>query len=226
MGKKSVSTLQLLAHLMSVTPIIVLTVDYFLGKLTVNPIQAATQHTGDAAIVLLLLSLSITPFITLTGAHRLKGLRRTLGLYAFAYATVHVILFIGLDYGFQWAFLKSEFSQKPYLWVGLPAFLILIALAVTSSQRAIKWLGKTWKHLHRLVYLAGTLALAHLALVIKGDLINLSGDIWKPTLMAATLTIVFVLRIPQVKRWVIVNRQKLISLLDSVASRIFRQNSI
>ena len=127
-------------------------------------------------------------------------LRRALGLYAFMYAALHFILFTIVDFGLQFDLILREFVEKRYLWVGLPAFIILVALAATSFRWAMRRLGKNWKRLHRLIYLGALLVVLHLAFVIKGDFFTLSGDVWKPLVAAITIGILLIVRLPQVKR--------------------------
>ena len=193
--------LRILLHTFSLLPILVLVVAYLTNNLTVNPIQAATQRTGDVAVILLLLSLSCSPLSNLTGFSAFLKFRRPLGLYSFAYAITHMLLFTWVDFGLEMRYLLPEFLEKRYLWVGLPAFLILLTLALTSFKQSMRALGKNWKRLHRLVYLALLLVSLHVAWAVKGDLFNLSGDVWKPLAVASTGLILLLLRIPPVSRF-------------------------
>lgn len=192
--------LQIAAHIGALLPLAWLVIDYLAGNLTVNPIQAATQRTGDYALVLLLLSLAVTPLITLTGYNPVQKIRRPLGLYAFLYAAIHFYLFIGVDYGFNLAFLLADIAQKRFIFVGLAALLLLIPLAFTSYRYWQKRLGKNWKRLHRLVYLAAILVVTHVAWAVKGDLFTLQGDIWKPLLAGSVLALLLLARIPGIRR--------------------------
>jgi sulfoxide reductase heme-binding subunit YedZ len=186
-------------HLAAWVPLIVLIVDALNNRLTFNPVQAATQRTGDTAIILLGLSLACSPLSTYLKWRDAIKLRRALGLYAFMYACVHVYLFVGANFGFQWNFIASEFTQKYYLWAGLPAFVILLALAATSFRWAMKRMGKNWTRLHRYIYLAAVLLALHLALVIKGDFFRLGGDVWKPLVASAIIAVLLIVRIPRVR---------------------------
>ncbi len=192
--------LQTITHLGSWVPLIVLIIENSLGRLTINPIQAATQRLGDTALVFLLLALAITPLTTLSGYTQLNKLRRPLGLYAFLYAALHFYLYAGIDFQFDLSLLAGELSEKRYIWFGLPALIILIALAATSFKKAMRMMGKNWKRLHRLVYGVGILVLIHVALAVKGNLLDLSGDIWKPLAAGFVLAFLFVMRLPWVKR--------------------------
>jgi sulfoxide reductase heme-binding subunit YedZ len=186
-------------HLAAWIPLIVLIVDALNGNLTVNPIQAATQRTGDTAIILLGLSLMCSPLSTYASWKDAIKLRRALGLYAFMYAAVHFSLFVVVDFGLQFNLIIPEFLQKYYLWAGLPAFIVLCALAATSFRWAMRRLGKNWKRLHRFIYLGAILVVLHLALVIKGDFFRLGGDVWKPIVAAIVIGLLLIVRIPPVR---------------------------
>lgn len=190
-------------HIAAWIPLVVLIIDALNDNLTVNPIQAAEQRTGDIAIILLVLSLACTPISTYLGWKDAVKLRRALGLYAFMYAAIHFVLFAFVDFGLQMDLILREFVEKRYLWVGLPALIILIALAATSFRWAMKHMGKKWKRLHQLIYLVAILVVLHLAFVIKGDLFTLSGDVWKPLVATIVIGILLIARLPWVRRrWV------------------------
>lgn len=173
------------------------------GNLTFNPIQAATLRTGKTALVLLTLSLFPTPLNTLFNLRSAIKVRRTLGLYAFWYAAAHFILFIGVDYRFNLNFIWLDSANKPYIWVGLAALLILLALAITSFDYWKRQLRKNWKRLHRLSYLAALLVTLHYAWVRKGNILTLSGDLVQPLLFAVLILLLLAARIPPVRRWLV-----------------------
>ena len=122
------------------------------------------------ALVFLVLSLACTPIYTLFGFKPALKVRRALGLYAFFYASLHFLTFVGLDYQFDIGLLKEAIFEKRYALVGFAAFLILIPLAVTSTKGWMRRLGKKWKHLHKLIYLAGLLAVVHYIWLVKSDI--------------------------------------------------------
>lgn len=175
-------------------PLIIMIVAWSTGNLTFNPVQAATIRTGRTAIIFLILSLSITPINTLFGLRQLIPLRRWLGLYAFLYAAVHVSIFTGVDYGFDLVLLREAILEKPYAFVGAATFLILLPLALTSTQGWMRRLKKNWKRLHRLVYVAGPLATIHYAWAQKAD-------IRIPIAVGILILILLVLRIGIVRTW-------------------------
>jgi sulfoxide reductase heme-binding subunit YedZ len=187
-------------HLAAWVPLIVLIIDALNDNLTVNPIQAATQRTGDTAIILLGLSLACSPLSTYAGWKDAIKLRRALGLYAFMYAAIHFILFAVIDFGLQFNLIIPEFLQKYYLWAGLPAFIILCALAATSFRWAMRRMRRNWTRLHRYVYLGAILVVLHLALVIKGDFFRLGGNVWKPVVATIIIGGLLIVRIPRIRR--------------------------
>jgi methionine sulfoxide reductase heme-binding subunit len=197
---KRLNVVRTIMHISAWLPLIVLVIDALNHRLTFNPIQAATQRTGDTAIILLGLSLVCSPLSTYLKWKDAIKLRRALGLYAFMYATVHVWLFVGANFGYQLTYIVPEFLQKYYLWAGLPAFAILLALAATSFRRAMKRMGKNWKRLHRYIYLAAILVVLHLAFVIKGDFFRLGGDVWKPLVAVGVVTALLIVRVPPIRR--------------------------
>jgi sulfoxide reductase heme-binding subunit YedZ len=187
--------LWLVANIGAAVPLLWLIWDQLTDNLTVNPIDDYTVRTGGAAILLLLLSLAVTPVQTVTGWRKISGIRKSLGLWAFAYATLHMLVFVGLDYAFSWEFILLDgLPSKPYIVVGLSALLILLPLALTSTKGMQKRLGKAWKKLHRWVYTAGILAVIHYIWVVKVPF-------GQPTLYAVILAVLLVARIPIVRTW-------------------------
>lgn len=181
-------------------PLLVLAFDAFTGRLTVNPIQAAEQRTGDIAITLLVLSLACTPLNTLLRWPAVLKVRRSLGLYAYLYAFLHVLLFIGLDYGFNTLLLLQALLEKPFILVGLAGFILLSALALTSFDTWKGRLGKNWKRLHRLTYLINLLVVLHFGWAVKGDFLRLQGDVLRPLLAGLAVLLLLGLRLPAVRR--------------------------
>jgi sulfoxide reductase heme-binding subunit YedZ len=196
-------------HILAWVPLAQLAVGYFTGGLTINPIQYATQQLGLAAMLMVAAALAITPLITITGISDFQKLSRPLGLYAFFYTALHVLMYVGVDYGFAFDLLWLDAQGKKYMLSGLISFAILLVLAITSFRWWMKHLRKNWKRLHRLVYVAGALAVLHYGLAVKGDLFRLQGDIILPALYTLLIFFLFGLRISPVKRAVIHIRQRL-----------------
>jgi len=184
---------QLLVHAGSLVPLALLVWAVATGNLSVNPIRDLTFRTGKAALVLLVLSLACTPLNTLFGFRQAVKVRRALGLYAFMYATLHLLIFFVLDYGLNLRLILSDTLEKRYIYVGLAAFLILLPLAITSTKGWQRRLGKTWKKVHKFVYAAGILVVIHYTWVVKSD-------VRQPLLWGALVVLLLVARLPIVRR--------------------------
>jgi methionine sulfoxide reductase heme-binding subunit len=193
--------LRILAHIVALIPFALLLWDMQHDNLTANPIQEATQRTGKAALILLVLSLSTTPLNTLFGLRQVLPLRRPLGLYAFFYACIHLVIFVYVDYGLDLELLQEAVLEKRYALVGLTAFLMLLPLALTSTKGWMRRLGKRWKKLHRLVYVAAGLAVIHFLWLVKAD-------IREPLIFGAIVGALLLLRLPRVRRAFTVWRQR------------------
>ena len=136
-------------HAVGLFPLAWLLFDYWFGLLGPEPIRAMILRTGKAAIILLTLSLVCTPAGYLFRWRDATTVRRPLGLYAFMYVCLHLLIFIGLDYAFILPLVVEEIVERRYALVGFAAFLLLVPLAVTSTKGWQKRLGKRWKVLHK-----------------------------------------------------------------------------
>lgn len=191
--------LRLGVHLFGLWGLIRLGVFWLMNELTVNPIQFIEQHFGRSAVLMLLLTLAVTPVVNLTGWRALARHRRTLGLYTFSYVFLHFSTFAVLDYGLNWAEILRQLGEKPFIWAGFIAGLILTALAVTSFKFWMKRLGKNWKRLHWCIYPASLLVILHYFWAVKGSLTTLSGDILRPLTMGVLVVLMLSLRLPLVR---------------------------
>lgn len=198
---KQPSPLQILTHLGALLPLAILVIDYWNNDLTVNPIQEITFRTGRYALILLILSLACTPLNFVFGWRQVIPLRKPLGLYAFSYAALHFLTFIGLDYGFDLSLLGEAIFEKWYALVGFTAFIILLALTITSTNGWMRRLGKNWKRLHQLVYPAALLAIIHFVWLVKAD-------IRRPLMYGAVVVILLVLRWPSIRKRIVTYRQE------------------
>ena len=201
MKRTRLNKLQIITHIGAWIPLIVLVYNFATDNLTVNPIQAATQRTGNIAIILLVLSLACTPVNMLFRVPQVIKLRRPLGLYAYMYAAIHLLIFSVLDYGLRWDLIADTIVEKRFILVGMTSFLLLTRLAVTSFRWWMVRLGKNWKRLHRLVYLVNLLVVLHFAWAKKGDIFRLQGDILFPLLAGMVVITLLMLRLPAVRRW-------------------------
>ena len=186
--------LQIAVHLGSLVPLGIMVWDYFTNNLTFNPIQEVTLRTGKTALVLLVLSLACTPLNTLFGWREVIRVRRPLGLYAFFYAAVHFLIFIGLDYGFNLNLILEATFEKRYAVMGFAAGVILLALALTSTKGWQRRLRKNWKRLHQLVYLAAAFLVVHYVWLVKSDY-------REPLAYGFAIGLLLLLRIPTIRHW-------------------------
>ena len=198
---RSYTPLQIIMHIYAWSALAHLVFDYFFGYLSVNPIQDLEQRTGRAAITLLVLSLMCTPLNTLFGWKELLKRRRALGLYAFMYATIHVLIYLDLDYGLAWSLIFQNIVEKPYIIFGVITFLLLVPLAVTSFDSWKIRLKKNWKRLHQTIYLIAPLAVLHFAISKKGDIFQLQGDIIRPLIYGLVVLVLLFLRIPRIRKF-------------------------
>jgi methionine sulfoxide reductase heme-binding subunit len=158
------------------------------SALGANPIQVITWSTGTWTLVFLMVTLSITPLRKLTRQYWLIQFRRMMGLFAFFYATLHFTTYIWLDQFFDWQSVTKDVVKRPFITVGFTAFVLLIPLALTSTQRSIRWLGKKWQSLHRLIYVIASLGVIHYIWLVKKDL-------RKPLIYASILGVLLLYRV-------------------------------
>lgn len=141
----------------------------FNDGLGANPIEFITRSTGTWTLVLLLVTLSVTPLRKLTGYNTLARLRRMLGLFTFFYVCLHFTTYIWLDQFFEWASIVKDVIKRPFITVGFACFVLLIPLALTSTNAMMRRLGRRWQQLHRLVYLVGIGGVVHYWWLVKKD---------------------------------------------------------
>jgi sulfoxide reductase heme-binding subunit YedZ len=156
-----------LVFVASLAPFLWLVTRALTDRLSVNPIEDITLTTGIWALRFLLISLAITPLRRLTGWNRLVQYRRMLGLFAFFYASLHLLTYIVLDQFFAFEFIVADIAKRPYITAGTAAFLLLVPLAVTSTKGWIRRLGRRWQTVHRLVYVSAAAACLHFLWKVK-----------------------------------------------------------
>jgi sulfoxide reductase heme-binding subunit YedZ len=140
------------------------------AELGANPIEKIQDTLGIWGLRFLLTTLAVTPLRELLGWPRLLGFRRMLGLYAFFYVSMHFLFYLLVDQSLDWRLLLEDIAKRPFITVGFSALLLLIPLAVTSTKRAMRRLGRRWQRLHRLVYPAAILACTHFYWQVKADI--------------------------------------------------------
>lgn len=162
---------KILIFINSLVPLVLLAWDASGGRLGANPIEFFLRTTGVLTLIFLLITLTVTPLRKMFGWNNLIKFRRMLGLYAFFYALLHLITYSVFDKNFNFAAIAGDVWQRPFIAVGMLAFLLLIPLAATSTNSMIKRLGgKNWARLHKLSYLIAILGVIHFWLIVKSDL--------------------------------------------------------
>jgi sulfoxide reductase heme-binding subunit YedZ len=158
----------------------------------VNPIEFITRSSGTWTLVFLLLTLTITPLRRITGWNGWQQYRRMLGLFAFFYVSLHFTTYIWLDQFFDWDAIVRDVIKRPFITVGFSAFLLLIPLAITSTNAMMRRLKRRWGALHQLIYLIAILGVTHYWWLVKKDLTQ-------PIIYATLLAVLLGWRI--VRRW-------------------------
>ncbi|MHB8345787.1 MAG: protein-methionine-sulfoxide reductase heme-binding subunit MsrQ [Acidiferrobacterales bacterium] len=151
-------------------PLAALAMEALRRGLGANPIAAIEHSTGRWALVLLLVTLSVTPLRRITGLYWLLRFRRMLGLYAFAYACLHVLSYVVLDQFFDWTAIFRDIARLRFMTAGFVSFVLLIPLALTATNGMMRRLGaKRWQQLHRLVYVIAIGSVLHYIWLVKLD---------------------------------------------------------
>lgn len=163
------------------------------GGLGANPVERLTHFTGTWALNFILITLSVRPVRKLTGYLKIIQYRRMLGLYTFFYASLHFLCYFVLDQFFDFPEIIGDIIKRPYITLGLSAFLLLIPLAVTSTKKMMARLGKHWKQLHRLIYISATLAVLHFLWLVKAD-------IREPAIYGTILVSLLLLRVVRINQ--------------------------
>ncbi len=192
-NRRLIRWLKLATHVGSLLPLVVIVYDYYSGGLTADPVREITLRTGKTALILLLLSLAVTPANLVFNWKPVIPLRRLFGLYAFFYVSLHLLVFLWLDNGLNLGFILQGFLESRYALAGLAAYALLIPLALTSNRWSMRRLGKNWKRLHRLSYAAAILAIIHFVWLVK----NTYG---RPILYGSILALLLLLRLRPVRQ--------------------------
>ena len=151
-----------LAFVLALLPLALLVYGAFANTLGANPAEALIRSTGDWTLRFLCITLAVTPLRQVSGWHALARLRRMLGLFTFFYGVLHFLSFAWLDMGFDVQAILADIPKRPFILVGTAALLLMLPLALTSFNRAIKALGAArWQALHKAVYAVALLALLH-----------------------------------------------------------------
>lgn len=185
---RALPTIKIFLFVCCLVPFFILVFNAVTGNLGANPIEKVRLFTGDWTLYFLLITLTITPLRKISGWNELIRYRRMLGLYAFFYACLHFFSYLILDQFFDWEEIGRDIIKRPYITIGVAAFVLLIPMAVTSTNKMMKRLGKNWKKLHSLIYLITTLGVLHFLWLVKAD-------IREPVLMGIILISLLILRL-------------------------------
>ena len=156
--------------LLALIPFVYLLLKVLQNDLGPAPAQTLSIETGEWSLRCLLLTLTITPLRQMLGLIEIARLRRMIGLFTFFYATIHLLSWMAFILGFRWFAIAEELVERPYITVGFLAYVILVLLGVTSTNTMIRKLGKNWKRLHKLIYLASLLVIIHLLWILRTDM--------------------------------------------------------
>ena len=174
--------------ILSTIPFIFITYKIFFNELGPEPVKEITHFTGEWTLIFICLTLSMSPLKKLTNLNYWVKIRRMLGLFVFFYASLHLLTYVGIDYRFSWQPIFDDVVKKKYIFVGFAAWVLLIPLTITSSQKMMLLLNQNWKKLHRLIYVIAILGSLHF--------IWLSKTIYfKPLFYFMLITVLLALRI-------------------------------
>jgi sulfoxide reductase heme-binding subunit YedZ len=154
----------------SLVPLVLLLWDLYRKRVGPNPLEFATHTTGMLALIFLCLALAITPLRQIFGVNSLVKYRRMIGLFAFFYGSLHLLTYVWFDRQFKLLSTVEDVARRPFILVGMAAFVLMVPLAITSTNRMVKRLGgKVWARLHRLVYVAAIAGVVHFWMLVKSD---------------------------------------------------------
>jgi len=174
-------------------PLGIIILDIYYNNLGAEPVKKIMNHFGEWTLIFICLTLTMSPLKRITNLSFWIKFRRMLGLFVFFYATVHLLTYVGLDYRFDWDPIINDVLKKKYIFIGFSAWLLLIPLAITSSQKMIKILGRNWKNLHRLVYVIAIFGSLHYIWLSKTIF-------FKPLVYTLIIVVLLALRIKIKKR--------------------------
>ena len=162
---------KLLIAINALIPLALLLIDAYRGRLGANPIEFFLRTTGVLTLVFLLITLAVTPLRKILKWNSLVKFRRMLGLFAFFYGCLHLVTYSIFDKSLGLGAIVADVAQRPFIAVGMAAFLMMIPLAITSTNGMVKRLGgKNWARLHKLTYVAAILGVIHFWMIVKSDI--------------------------------------------------------
>lgn len=161
---------KLVVFVNALVPLALLLWDLYQKRVGPNPLEFATRTTGMLTLIFLSLTVAVTPLRKIFGVNSLVKLRRMLGLFAFFYGSLHLLTYVWFDRLFNLISVGQDVVRRPFILAGMTAFLLMVPLAITSTNKMVKRLGgKRWGRLHRLVYLAAIAGVVHFWMLVKSD---------------------------------------------------------
>ena len=182
--------------ILSTIPLLIILYKIFLNKLGPEPVKEITHFTGEWTLVFICLTLAMSPLKRLTNFNFWTKIRRMLGLFVFFYATLHLFTYVGIDYRFEWQPILDDVIKKKYVFIGFSAWLLLVPLAATSSQKMIKVLKQNWKKLHKLFYVIAIFGSLHYIWLSKTIF-------FKPLIYTSVIFLLLLLRIKFKKNYLV-----------------------
>jgi len=152
---------KVIVFILCLWPLAAISLNIYFDELGPEPIKKIMHHFGEWTLIFICLNLAMSPLKRFTSFNFWTKFRRMLGLYVFFYATVHLLIYVGLDYRFDWDPILNDVLKKKYIFIGFSAWLLLIPLAATSSQKMVRLLKNNWKKLHRLIYVIAIFGALH-----------------------------------------------------------------
>jgi len=174
-------------------PFFIITYKIYFNQLCPDPFKEITHHTGEWTLIFVCLTLAMSPLKRFTNLSIWIKFRRTLGLFVFFYATLHLLTYVVIDYRLDWQQIIDDVLKKKYIFVGFAAWLLLIPLVITSSQKMVKLLKHNWKKLHRLIYVIAIFGALHFIWLSKTIF-------FKPLIFISIILVLLSLRIKIKKR--------------------------
>ena len=179
---------KIIVFILCLWPLVIISLNIYYNELGAEPVKKIMNHFGEWTLIFICLTLAMSPLKRFTNLVFWTKFRRMLGLFVFFYATIHLLTYIGLDYRFDWQPIFNDVLKKKFIFIGFSAWLLLIPLAATSSQKMINLLKQNWKKLHRIVYIIAIFGALHYIWLSKTIF-------FKPLIYSVIIVVLLILRI-------------------------------
>ena len=179
---------KIIVFILCLWPLVIISLNIYYNELGAEPVKKIMNHFGEWTLIFICLTLAMSPLKRFTSLAFWTKFRRMLGLFVFFYATIHLLTYIGLDYRFDWQPIFNDVLKKKFIFIGFSAWLLLIPLTATSSQKMINLLKQNWKKLHRIVYIIAIFGALHYIWLSKTIF-------FKPLIYSVIIVVLLILRI-------------------------------